>query len=99
MGVAAQDTVAAVQGWQPHGDHGRHQVDLREADIVDKAEIAIFALWGGVEVKVPPTWRVRVSGLPLMGGWDDKTTLPLQDGAPELIVHVTAIMGGAEIKS
>lgn len=78
---------------------GGIEVDLREADIVDRAEIAIFALWGGVEVKVPPTWRVRVSGLPLLGGWDDKTTLPVQDGAPELVVHVTAIMGGAEIKS
>ena len=78
---------------------GGIEVDLREADIVDRAEIAIFALWGGVEVKVPPTWRVRVSGLPLLGGWDDKTSLPIQDGAPELIVHVTAIMGGAEIKS
>jgi predicted membrane protein len=78
---------------------GGIEVDLREADIVGKAEIAIFAMWGGVEIKVPPTWRVRVSGLPLLGGWDDKTTLPLQDGAPELVVHVTAIMGGAEIKS
>jgi hypothetical protein len=78
---------------------GGIEVDLREADIVDKAEIAIFALWGGVEVKVPPTWRVHVSGLPLLGGWDDKTSPPIQDGAPELIVHVTAIMGGAEIKS
>lgn len=78
---------------------GGIEVDLREADIVDRAEIAIFALWGGVEVKVPPTWRVRTSGLPLLGGWDDKTTLPLEDGAPELVVHVTAIMGGAEIKS
>jgi len=78
---------------------GGIEVDLREADIADRAEIAIFALWGGVEVKVPPTWRVRVSGLPLLGGWDDKTSLPIQDGAPELIVHVTAIMGGAEIKS
>jgi hypothetical protein len=78
---------------------GGIEVDLREANIVDKAEIAIFALWGGVEVKVPPTWRVRVSGLPLLGGWEDKTTIPLEDGPPELIVHVTAIMGGAEITS
>jgi len=78
---------------------GGIEVDLREADIVGTAEIAIFTLWGGVEVKVPPTWRVHISGLPLLGGWEDKTTLPLQDGAPELVVHVTAIMGGAEIKS
>ena len=78
---------------------GGIEVDLREADIVGTAEIAIFTFWGGVELKVPPTWRVSVSGLPLMGGWEDETTLPLVDGAPELVVHVTAIMGGAEIKT
>ncbi|MBO3085092.1 LiaF transmembrane domain-containing protein [Cellulomonas fengjieae] len=78
---------------------GGIDVDLREADIVDRAEISIFTFWGGVELKVPPTWRVRTSGLPILGGWEDKTTLPLQDGAPELVVRVTTIMGGAEIKS
>ena len=78
---------------------GGIEVDLREADIVKTAEISIFTLWGGVEVKVPPTWRVRISGLPLLGGWDDKTVRPTVDGAPELIVHVTSIMGGAEIKN
>lgn len=78
---------------------GGIDVDLREADIVDKAEISIFTFWGGVEIKVPPTWRVRTSGLPILGGWEDKTTLPLQDGAPELVVHLTTIMGGAEIKN
>ena len=60
---------------------GGIDVDLREADIVGKAEISIFTFWGGVEIKVPPTWRVRTSGLPILGGWEDKTTLPLQDGA------------------
>jgi len=78
---------------------GGIDVDLREADIVGKAEISIFTFWGGVEIKVPPTWRVRTSGLPILGGWEDKTTLPLQDGAPELVVHLTTIMGGAEIKN
>jgi len=74
-------------------------VDLRQADLAERADIAVFVLWGGVEIKVPPTWRVRVSGLPLLGGWDDKTVAPTDPHAPELNVHVTSIMGGAEIKN
>jgi len=74
-------------------------VDLRQADLADRADISVFVLWGGVEIKVPPTWRVRVSGLPLLGGWDDKTQPPADPHAPELNVHVTSIMGGAEIKN
>ena len=72
-------------------------VDLREAGIVERAEISVLVLWGGVKITVPPTWRVRVNGLPLLGGWDNKTARPLEPGAPELVVHVTAIMGGAEL--
>lgn len=77
---------------------GGIELDLRAADIVDRAEIAVFVMWAGVEIKVPPTWRVHVSGLPLLGGWEDKTTPPLDPNAPQLLVHVTAVMGGVEIK-
>ena len=74
-------------------------VDLRQAGLTDRADISVFVLFGGVEIKVPPTWRVRVSGLPLVGGWDDSTQPPADPHAPELNVHVTSIMGGAEIKN
>ena len=77
---------------------GGIELDLREAGIERRADVSVFTFWGGVEIKVPPTWRVRVRGLPLMGGWEDKTVDPPGDGAPELVVHITAIMGGAEIK-
>lgn len=74
-------------------------LDLRQAGLPDRADISVFVLWGGVDIKVPPTWRVRVSGVPLLGGWDDKTQPPADPHAPELNVHVTSIMGGAEIKN
>lgn len=77
---------------------GGIELDLREAAIEGRADISVFTFWGGVEIKVPPTWRVRVRGLPILGGWEDKTVDPADDGAPELVVHITAIMGGAEIK-
>lgn len=76
---------------------GGIELDLRAADIVDRAEISVFVWWGGVEITVPPTWRVRVEGLPLLGGWENKTQAPERPDAPELVVRVTAIMGGVEI--
>lgn len=77
---------------------GGIELDLREADIAGRAEIAVFVWWAGVEIKVPPTWRVHVSGLPLLGGWEDKTHAPADPDAPQLVVHVTAVMGGVEVK-
>jgi hypothetical protein len=74
-------------------------VDLRQAGIESRADISVFVWWGGVEIKVPPTWRVRMDGLPLLGGWEDKTTPPESSSAPELRVHVTAVMGGVEVKN
>ena len=78
---------------------GGIDVDLRQAGIVEHAEISVFAFWGGVEIKVPPTWRVQVGGLPVLGGWNDKTVVPADPSAPVLVVNITAIMGGAEIKN
>jgi len=35
----------------------------------------------------------------VLGGWEDKTVDTADPNAPELVVHVTTIMGGAEIKN
>ncbi len=78
---------------------GGIEADLRAAGIQGRAEVSAFVFWAGIEIKVPPTWRVTVRGLPILGGWEDKTVAPLDPNAPELIVHVTAIMGGVEIKN
>lgn len=78
---------------------GGIEVDLRKAWIQQRAQIAVFAMMGGIEIKVPEGWRVEVHGLPILGGWDDKTTPPLDPDAPVLRVDATCIMGGMEIKN
>lgn len=77
---------------------GGIDLDLRGANIVGRARVDAFALFGGVDLKVPPTWRVVVTGLPLFGGWTDKTTPPAHPDAPELDLHVVAIFGGVTVK-
>lgn len=80
---------------------GGCEVDLRQASIQDPngAVIDVFTFWGGVELKVPEDWAVDVQGIPLMGGFDDKTHPPTGGSNKKLIVKGYAVMGGMEIKN
>lgn len=78
---------------------GGAEVDLSQAKIRENsAEISVTAVMGGVDLKVPKDWKVVANGLPLLGGWDNKTFV-----SPEqtkiVYVKCTAIMGGIEIKN
>ena len=76
---------------------GGCDIDLRQASIKSSpAVINIFTMWGGVDVKVPNDWSVEVQGMPLLGGFDDKTFHP-QNSSKRLLVKGLAIMGGVEI--
>ncbi len=77
---------------------GGIDLDLRGANIAGRARVDAFALFGGVDLKVPTTWRVTVTGLPVLGGWTDRTTPPAFPDAPELELHVVAIFGGVTVK-
>jgi hypothetical protein len=82
---------------------GAVELDLRGAKIATSpAVMDIFALWGGIELTVPPEWKVDIQVVPILGGVENKarSTAP-SPGAPEqvLIVRGTALMGGVEIKN
>jgi cell wall-active antibiotic response 4TMS protein YvqF len=74
-------------------------LDLREAHIDKDASVDATAIFGGVDVLVPKGWRVKVHGLPIFGGYEDKTegngSLPVD--APTLDVRATAIFGGVDV--
>ncbi len=81
---------------------GGVEVDLRQASISgEPAVIDVFALWGGIEIKVPQEWTVDVKGLPIMGGFENTTHCSVTDPAlaQRVVVRGTAIMGGVEIKN
>ncbi len=77
---------------------GGLEVDLRDASIKGEAVIDVFALMGGVEMRVPEDWLVIIEGVPFMGGYEDKTRPP-KEVTKRLIVKGTAMMGGVEIKN
>jgi hypothetical protein len=77
---------------------GSIDLDLRGANIAGRARVDAFTLFGGADIKVPSTWRVNITGLPLFGGYTDKTNPPPYPDAPVLDVHVVAIFGGVNVK-
>jgi predicted membrane protein len=78
---------------------GGCEVDLRHAAIDGEAIIDVFAMWGGIEIRVPEDWTVIGRVTPLLGGFDDKTRPPQGAGAHQLIVRGMVIMGGVEVKN
>ncbi|MEO8349258.1 MAG: DUF5668 domain-containing protein [Acidobacteriota bacterium] len=82
---------------------GAVELDLRGSTIVTSPAILdVFALWGGIEITVPPEWKVDVRGIPILGGFENKARSSVQDRtAPEqvLVIRGTALMGGVEIKN
>jgi predicted membrane protein len=73
-------------------------LDLRDASMANEAVLNVFAIWGGITIKVPPDWTVILNGTPVMGGFTEKTARP-PDNRKRLIVSGYAIMGGVEVRN
>ena len=79
---------------------GGMTLDLTKATPVPEgASVSATAVFGGVDVIVPPGWAVTIRGLPLFGGWDD-TTSRIEEGpaAPRLEIQALVLFGGLEVK-
>jgi hypothetical protein len=68
----------------------------QEGGVLDLA-----AAFGGIDIKVPNDWKVEVTGVPIFGGWTDKTHYtPQPDGREKILaIKCLAIFGGVEIKN
>ena len=79
---------------------GGVEIDFREAVMPPGVtELKVFALWGGVEVIVPPGMNVECHGVGVMGGFDHapKGAEPRGPTAPTLRITGVALMGGVDV--
>ncbi|OBV38654.1 LiaI-LiaF-like domain-containing protein [Janthinobacterium psychrotolerans] len=74
------------------------EIDLRQASIEGEAVLNVFALCGGITIKVPPDWSVILQGTPILGGFEEKTIVPPHQHK-RLYVSGYAIMGGLEVRN
>ncbi len=79
---------------------GGAEIDFREAALgPGVTELNVFAMWGGVEVIVPPGLNVESHGMGIMGGFEQAMDPAFSPDplAPTLRISGVALMGGVDI--
>lgn len=91
----------AFEGGNLTAIFGGQQVDFHGTQMAHgEAVLYADAIFGGVSLRVPPSWRVTVSGPAIFGGIDSSKALPPVAGdGPHLFVKGLAIFGGVEVKN
>jgi hypothetical protein len=99
-GVDRRGAWTVPQRWRVIAMMGGAQLDLREARFpAGVIDLEIKAVFGGVQIIVPPGLAVEVHGTAIMGGFQNVNRAPAHPDpdAPLLRVHGIAIMGGVDI--
>jgi predicted membrane protein len=102
-GGEVHSDAADFQGGEVFALFGGYKIDLRKASIQGtQAVIHANALFGGVEIRVPPSWSVILDGVPMLGGFTDDTHHPSPGegaAAGRLVVKGFAMFGGVAVKN
>ncbi len=78
---------------------GGCKIDLTKAEMATgEAVLDVFALWGGIEVRVPDGWSINGRVIPVLGGFEDATE-PVGEPRGTLVITGLALMGGVEVKT
>jgi predicted membrane protein len=99
-GVVRRNNCQDFRGGDVTAIMGGCEIDLRTASITPphEAVLEVFAMWGGIVIRVPPDWTVISRVDPILGGIDDKT-LPPKEESKRFVVRGTVVMGGIEVKN
>ena len=76
---------------------GGIELDLREVELAPPARLSLYAVFGGIDIKTPPSWRVESELKAFAGGVDTRTPEHDDLAAPVLTVTGTALFGGIAI--
>lgn len=98
-GVNRGSNSTSFKGGELTAFMGGCEVDLRHAAISGDAVIDVFAMWGGIEIRVPESWTVIGKVTPILGGFEDHTRASQAATTHRLTVRGMVIMGGVEIKN
>lgn len=97
-GVERQVVTPTFRGGEATAIMGGCVLDLRQSGLEGEAVVNVFALMGGITLRVPVDWTVVLNGTPIIGGFDEKTASPAA-GTKRLVVRGYAIMGGVEVRN
>jgi len=75
-------------------------LDFRESAFAPGVtELKVTAMWGGLEIIVPPHLAVEVDGTAIFGGFEDRGGAMVDPDRPLLRITGLVIMGGVEVST
>ena len=97
----AASRARAFRGGSVEAWYGGGKLDLREATLDPAgAELHVRTIFGGLEIDLPPSWKVDVRGRALFGGVGGaRGAGSVDEAGPRLVLHVVAIFGGVALVS
>jgi hypothetical protein len=98
-GLSPRVSSSSFKGGEARAFMGGLEIDLRDSDFDGEAVIEVFAMMGGIEIKVPPNWTVNADITPIMGGMEDKTLAAERDPNKKLTLRGLVLMGGIEVQN
>ncbi len=100
-GITRVNASQAFRGGDLSAVMGGIQLDLDQAKPAGgRAVLDVFAVWGGIEIRVPENWRVELEATPVMAGVDSSARLaPGVEPVGTLVVRGFVMMGGVDVKN
>lgn len=80
---------------------GGAEIDLLDVTSNNTIYLKTFVMMGGLALKIPKEWNVKIDVMPIMGGVEDQITkFPANTVSQETLMVITGnvIMGGIDIK-
>ena len=91
------------QGGKVEAVFGGYELDFTRAGMAaDTAVLHVDAVFGGIEIRIPPGWNAEVRGTGVFGAFSDETLHPDPAHYAEikrLIVKGSAVFGGVVVKN
>ena len=81
---------------------GGAEINLINADIVEKAVLDVTQIFGGTKLIVPSNWNVVSEMTAVLGGIEDRreiTQSSIEEGKKVLVLKGTSIFAGIDIRS
>jgi hypothetical protein len=98
-GIELKSRSRAFKGGSMLAWFGGIEVDLREAELAPGARLYVHALCGGIEIEIPPGWRVESQARALAGGVEVRTPAVDHADAPVLTLEGMAMFGGIDVSA
>jgi hypothetical protein len=99
-GIDLRPQTSNFRGGSVTAAFGGANIDLRDVQPAKEgARLELTAAFGGIVVIVPREWDLDIDGLPLFGGWSNKTSPPSSGGGPLLSVRCLPMFGGIEVRN